>query len=91
MSIFAIISQSGGQPAQLESAIAQAYKDDFLAIGPGNWLIASEGTAKEVSDKLGISTGKVGSALVIEFAAYYGRANTNIWAWIKNKWEAKSG
>jgi hypothetical protein len=91
MAIFAIIAQPSSGPDNLESAIARAYKDNFLQLGAGNWLVADSVTSKEVSDKLGVTDGKNGSAVVIEVASYYGRASTNIWSWVKNKWEAQNG
>ena len=71
----------------LSVAIFQAYPDDTYDLGNGAWLISDSVTAKEVSDKIGISDGTNGSAVVIEAASYFGRANPAIWSWIKAKWE----
>ncbi len=50
--------------------------------------MAARGAAKEVSDTLGITDGAAGAALVFEVASYFGRANPNIWSWIKDNWDA---
>jgi hypothetical protein len=55
------------------------------------WLVAHSGSAQELSGKLGITDGSNGPGLVFEIGSYYGRANPDIWAWIKAKWEATSG
>ena len=91
MAIFAIISQDNPNSGKLPGAITTIYKDDCLEVGPGEWLIADTSTCVEVSNKLGITDGSNGAAIILEVANYYGRANTNIWAWIKTKWEAKNG
>jgi hypothetical protein len=91
MAIFAIISQPNLNSAKLPGAIARAYKDDHLQLADGSWLAADSGTVKEVSDKLGVTDGSNGAAVIVEVSSYYGRAGNNIWAWVKNKWEASSG
>lgn len=52
------------------------------------WLIASSGTAQELSNKLGVTEGDLGSTIIFSTAGYYGRAPSNIWEWIKAKLEA---
>ncbi len=91
MSIFAIILQPNPNSGNLPGVIAREYKEDHLQLGQNEWLVADSGTSKEVSDKLGITDGKNGAAVVLEVSSYYGRANNNIWSWIKNKWESKVG
>ena len=59
--------------------------------GGAGWLISAKATAKDVSDKLQITDGTSGAALIIEMASYFGRANRAIWTWIKNNLEAKDG
>lgn len=87
MTIFAVIQQPHPSHSALSVAIFQAYPDDTYDLGNGAWLISDSVTAKEVSDKIGISDGTNGSAVVIEAASYFGRANPAIWSWIKAKWE----
>lgn len=50
------------------------------------WLVAADGvTAKDVSDKLGMTDGTVGSGIVLTTAGYFGRAPTNVWEWMTAK------
>ncbi|WP_166141486.1 hypothetical protein [Methylosinus sp. RM1] len=88
MAVFAIIAQKNANAENLPSAIATQFPDDHLQLGNGVWLVAAKRTAKEVSDTLGVTDGSNGNAVIIEASTYYGRAGNNIWAWIKDKWEA---
>ena len=65
MTIFAVIQQPHPSHSALSVAIFQAYPDDTYDLGNGAWLISDSVTAKEVSDKIGISDGTNGSAVVI--------------------------
>jgi hypothetical protein len=89
MAIFAILPPM--PVPQLDAAIRQTYRDNYLQVAPNQWLVSASATAKEVSDQLGISDGKNGSAIVLRVTSYYGRAPTNIWEWIAQKLESKPG
>lgn len=87
MAIFAIIKQPGPNGERLENAIHAAFPSTVYNLSASSWLVAASGTAKDVSDKIGITGGESGSAIVTETASYYGRANPAIWTWIKTNWE----
>lgn len=91
MTIFTVFRQPGLNGEKLPGAIAEHFPNNFLMIGDDIWLVAGKSTAQEVSDKLGISTGDNGSGVVLAVSSYFGRANPNIWDWIKTKWEAVDG
>jgi hypothetical protein len=87
MSVFAVISPSPSAPL-LESAITTKFADAHYELGNGVWLVAGAGSAIEVSEKLGITPNtESSSAIVLEAASYYGRANPAVWSWIKSQWE----
>jgi hypothetical protein len=80
MPVFAVIRQSTPSDA-LGQAIAREYAEAHYDLGDGVWLVAGSGTAKDVADKVGITpAGAVGTAIVLEAASYYGRANPAIWS-----------
>lgn len=55
------------------------------------WLVSDDDTAQSVSEKLGINAGEGGiSALVTTMADYFGRAEPDLWQWIKVQWESSS-
>jgi len=90
MAIFAIFRV--GNPIKMEEALRLVYPGDYIQVHPGEWLVSAVGTAKDISDKLGVSTGKdVGAAIIFSMANYYGRAPTEIWDWIKTKAERAGG
>jgi hypothetical protein len=88
MAIFAVIPTPTPAPPKLMAALAEHFKETHVVIDGGHgWLIAGRLTAKEVSDLLGITDGTSGRALIFEVASYFGRANPNMWRWIKLHWE----
>lgn len=57
------------------------------------WLIHFAGTTKELSDAIGL-TGQpkgepspIGSAIVVPVNGYYGRGPTDMWEWLKTRFE----
>ena len=89
MAIFVMFRS--GTPAKLDEALTRLYPDDNLEISKGVWLVSSPGTARQLSDKLGVSDGELGAAIIFSMGNYYGRASTEIWDWIKEKAEQNGG
>ena len=88
MNLFAVLNTDTITAENINAKIEELFPVDSLRIGNQQWLIASSGTAKELSDKLGITDGKTGVAVVLSINGYYGHAPTNIWEWILAKLEA---
>jgi hypothetical protein len=83
MIIFAIMTPQDSPT--LQTAMASAFPDNYLRVGPGQYLVASRGTAVDVSNALGITDGTNGTGIVLSTSAYYGRAGNNIWEWLAVK------
>jgi hypothetical protein len=83
MIIFAVLTPT--EHPQLEAALTALFPDNYLKVGPGQYLVAAKGTAVDVSNTLGISDGRNGSGIVLSTSGYYGRAGNNIWEWMKLK------
>jgi hypothetical protein len=83
MIIFAVLTPSDN--LQLEAAMASFFNDNYLKVGPGQYLVAGKGTAADVSNILGITDGKNGNGIVLSTSSYYGRAGNNVWEWMKVK------
>jgi hypothetical protein len=64
------------------------FPSDHYKLDGGSFLVSTKGTAQELSEKLGVTGGTNGAAVVVEVASYFGRANPNVWSWIKSKLEA---
>lgn len=86
--LFAIFGAA--KPSALSSAIERQFPGEFIEVGSGQWFVVASGTAKDVSDRLGISAGTVGSGIVVASSGYFGRAPSNVWEWIAAKVGAKS-
>lgn len=58
------------------------------------WFVKFSGTTVELSNAIGISgqekgvTSTLGSALVTSLLSYYGRGPTDMWEWLKTRFEA---
>ena len=76
----------------LEAAIKQKYPGNFFDLGRGRWLVVAEGTAREVSDNLGITTDPptISSSQVFATSGYFGRATSETWEWIASKLGGKA-
>lgn len=76
----------------LANNIAKVYPTRHRLLGDKPaWLVADNQTASIVSEKLGINDGDSGiSALVTTMANYFGRAEPELWSWIKIQLEAQS-
>ncbi|MGD0011362.1 MAG: hypothetical protein ABSE93_22835 [Terriglobia bacterium] len=87
--MLAVLAQDNiGQIAQ---AIQANYPNDYYPLVSGQWLVVTTEGPKEFCDKLGITNGTTGSAVVVAFTNYFGRANPNIWEWITAKMGATLG
>jgi len=91
MTIFAILL-SAPNP-RLAEAIEEAYPGNWLSLSETQFLVSSSGTAMHVSARIGIADPtdrqkpSIGAAVVFATTAYYGRAPTPVWDWIKAKLE----
>ncbi|AWM05766.1 hypothetical protein [Bradyrhizobium symbiodeficiens] len=91
MTIFAILMQVP-QPG-LIARIDEEFKNDHLKISDTSFLVSANGTAAEISTRLGIfdaanpNAPPTGNAVVIAMSTYWGRAPTETWGWIKAKLE----
>ncbi|GAB2531212.1 hypothetical protein GCM10027032_17320 [Simplicispira piscis] len=70
---------------------------DFLALPNGRgWLISFRGTSVELSNFLGITGFPEGGAptltsvLITSVNSYYGRASSDVWEWLKVRFESAS-
>jgi hypothetical protein len=88
ITIFAIVGAS--DPEKLGEALNDNFAGNYIQIprGANYFVVASPQiavTAKQISDKLGITDGSNGSAVVLNVAGYYGRTDPEIWEWLAAK------
>ncbi len=82
--IFAIVSFTPNKP--LAEALVSAYPGSFFQADDDMriFFVSRAGTAKDVSDKLAITSGAFSSVIVLAVSGYYGTAPLNVWEWIAN-------
>ena len=88
MAIFAVIPLDQAPNAALVAAIEREFPGKNLKVGLDHWLISANGTAQEISGKLGITTAQVGQAVVYNVGGYFGYAPQNIWEWLRSNMTA---
>ena len=85
--LFVVLSNRPNVDDALEGSIKENFPGNFFPMSRGKWIVIGDGTAKEVSDKLGITSvpQKIGSAVVFATSGYFGRASSDMWEWIAAK------
>lgn len=83
MGIYIIIPT--GEKTAIDKAVLENFGAESFRLPNGENLVVFDGTSKELSDKLGISDGHVGGALVVGMNGYFGWASKDIWEWIQVK------
>lgn len=90
MTIFTVVVTSETEPGGFQAMLDSKFSDNFISVAPRVWLVAGTGSVQAMSQSLGITDGSVANGLVTAIRSYFGRAPTNIWDWIKAKWEETS-
>ena len=81
MADFVIIGYLNPDP--LREAIVRQYGENHYQFTPSSWFITDVGTSKDVMDKLGLSSGKLGAqAVIIKYDAYAGYGPAAAWKWL---------
>lgn len=85
MAIFLVLPASN--PAAVKAEL-QKNGMEFIDLPAHGHFVSFRGTSEELSNALGITDGKSGTGVVTLVTSYYGRLPTNIWDWVKSRWEA---
>ena len=67
-----------------DAHISSKFGSKAFHLPRGEWLVAFDGTSKQLSDEIGVSEKDAGwpSTLVVNFSGYWGRAGKDVWEWI---------
>jgi hypothetical protein len=70
--------------ARIKSLISD---EDIFPLASNQWMVKYEGTTQELAEKAGVRSGEdfIGKGIVLSVTTYSGRANTELWDWLKAK------
>jgi hypothetical protein len=89
MSIFVVVAPEPS--SALQAAIDTKFSGQQYRLNSTSWLVSGRGTAKDISDFLGVTAGLVGNAFITRMDGYFGRYSKDAWEWIKAKLEEPVG
>jgi len=81
MALFLVVGFGGNE--SLGKKISDEFPTTSRNLTVDTWLVVAPGTAKDISDKIGISEGQTGSGMVTNVGGYWGRASADLWEWMK--------
>jgi hypothetical protein len=82
--VFAVIATEG-DPSPLRTAV-ETFFPGSAQVASNVWLVTATGAvAKDVSDRLGLQEGGIGTGIVLTVFGYYGYASNAIWEWLAMK------
>jgi len=89
MGIFAVTAPLSN--TKIAPAIDAAFPGQNIKAWQGHWFVSASGTAKETADKIEANAegGTVGTIIVVSLINYWGRANPEVWEWLKSRLENK--
>ena len=73
---------SDGPNEKLGQTVALNYSDHY-DLGPDQWLVSTDDTTLEISEKLGVQSGDHGRAVVFRVDAYNGLHKQGLWEWLQ--------
>lgn len=85
MGVFAVISPT--PDPELAERIGTASGGKCFAYSDRSWLVKFDGTSMKLARELKADGDGDQSAIVLSVSSYYGRANPQIWEWLRTHWE----
>ena len=79
MRVFVVIATGDG--VKVEAALREKEYQHFPVKGDV-WLVAFDGTTRELAENIGIRGGETSSGLVCVISGYSGRLRKEAWEWL---------
>ena len=80
MATFVIIPADDDSVSALD-VVLKKHGNSALRLPRGEWMLSYDGTSRQISDELDISTGNNG-AVIMNISAYWGFASREVWEWL---------
>ncbi|MDR0672891.1 MAG: hypothetical protein LBF93_04340 [Zoogloeaceae bacterium] len=77
MATFIVLPQNDQVAETLNTTIPQRFGNHAYALPLGEWLVAYEGTSRQLFEEIGAD-----SVIVLNFNGYWGVASKDIWEWL---------
>jgi hypothetical protein len=84
MVIFIVATRHPNNDDPLKNRITENFPSAHYEIGRGQWLVAFNGTSKELYDKI-LPDDSPSGVTVFATSGYYGVAPQDMWEWIATK------
>lgn len=85
MPIFAVIAKTNADAVR--QRVKEQFADSLYELKSDTWIIDVNTTSTDLADKLGIrNEPAIGSGLVVAMSGYAGRAENDLWEWLKVHW-----
>lgn len=88
MGVFVVIPLKPNK--ELEKKL-EAFDNKALRLPSGEWLVAFDGTSKQLCDSVGISVVGASPTLVVAMNAFWGLADPSIWEFVALHGERHGG
>ena len=79
MATFVVIPAEKSQQLEIE---IKRFENKAYRLPNGEFLIAFEGTSRQLSDMLGITDGRSGTGIIFNISNYWGFAGKDVWEWL---------
>jgi hypothetical protein len=93
MAVFAVCTKYPENDTILKDRIVNSFPEDYYEIGRGQWLVAFQGTAKQLYVKLfpepEFPLPKTGITM-FAIGGYWGHATRDMWEWLASKLEKQN-
>ncbi|MEW6598038.1 MAG: hypothetical protein AB1429_11150 [Pseudomonadota bacterium] len=85
MPLFVVIAKR--DPTAVREKVKEGFKDSFYELRSDTWIVDAPATSNEIADRVGIrGEPNVGTGLVVSINGYSGRAENDLWEWLKVHW-----
>lgn len=88
MKLYAVLVEPNNE--EIAEAIRREFGGAHYDFKDGQWFVAGDGTAKQICDKLGASSGDLDSIVVVSISGYFGYAQSDLWEWMAASRERQS-
>lgn len=88
MQTFLVVA-TRGEDAIMRAILELEPRAIYFIVKNDTWLVEYDGTAWELSDKLGIHSGANGDGIIVSASSFAGRGADVMWDWMMEYWHGE--